>query len=293
VALRVRGVNRCTATFGCVRYCKVMVSITVKKLFILLFMGFFVGNAFAEARLDIKVSDTADSHSARVAEILVNRGEWVQSDQVVAVLTVEEKDLYVRSPDTGVVMKVLAAQGDSVSRGTALVQLKKVSTRRPDFELAWGLFSFMNVSVPSVGKRLGGKVKHNIEISEKEDGKWKNACTIRMSFVLNHSGFPIKSGKYPTVSGIRERQYIYRTDDMISHLRDLFGTPDIVINRVPNPNDFYGMKGILVVTGDGRGDARGHVTLWNGSECADTCHLAGDENNRTFKPLKATLWVLP
>ena len=267
---------------------------TMKKLIVLIFLGFLVGDVSAEARLDIKVPDTADAASAWVAESIAYRGEWVQSGQTVAVLSDGEEKLVVTSPHTGVVIKVLVAQGKPVSRGAALVQMKKVDVRRPDFQRAWGLFSYMKVGVSSVGKRLGGKVEQNIEMSETEQGKWKNACAIRMSFVLTHTGFPIKSGKYATVSGkIGGRQYIYRTDDIVSYLRELFGDPDIVVNRVPNPKDFDLMRGILVVMGDGRGDARGHVTLWNGSECADTCHLAGDENNRTFSPRSAALWVLP
>jgi len=282
-------------------------------------MGLLAGNAFAEeqpqpdatakppaeaaekrpvnsersALINIKVFDTADSPNAWVSEILTYRGEWVQADKVVAILTTGEKDIYVKSPDTGVVMKVSVTRGDSVSRGAVLVQLKKVNAPRPDFRSAWKYFSLVNAGVPAVGKRLGGKVKQNINISEEENGKWKNACTIRMSFVLNHTGFPIKSNKYSTVSAQIEGQYIYRVEEMISYLRDVFGEPDIVINRVPTPDDFSFMKGILLVTGDGRSDARGHITLWNGSTCSDTCHLAGDENNNTFKPIKAALWVLP
>jgi len=303
------------------------VGVTVKKLLILLFIGFFVGNAFAEEQLersadpktqveskdpdkaadkrpenngkntakpiDIKVSDTADSASAWVTEILVQRGEWVQSGNVVAILTAGEKEVYVISEDTGVVKKVLAARGDSVSRGASLIQLKKVNIKRPRFQLAWRLFSLMNVSVPSVGKRIGGKVKQNIDIPEIDDGKWTNACSVRISFVLNNTGFPIERGKYSTVSGVNGKLYIYRLDEMISYLRDIFGDPDIVVNSIPRPEDFSGMQGILVVTGDGRGDARGHATLWNGSTCSDICHLAGDENNVTFSPRKAVLWVLP
>jgi len=291
----------------------------VQKLLLFLFIGFFVGNVFAEEQPDatakpqdeavekrpaspekssaklisIKVSDIGDSSSAWVSELLTYRGEWVQAGKVVAVLSTKERDFYVQSPDTGVVMKVPVKQGDSVSRGAMLVQLKKMEGQRPRFNRAWKFFSLVNVSVPSVGKRLGGKVGDNIKIPEEDKGKWKNACTIRMSFVLNNTGFPVKSGKYATVSGQIEGLYIYRVEDMISYLQDTFGEPDIVVNRVPHPEDFSDMRGIMVVTGDGRGDARGHITLWNGSACADTCHLAGDPNNNTFKPIKAALWVLP
>jgi biotin carboxyl carrier protein len=286
----------------------------VKKFLILFFMGFFVGNTFAEPQnnpkseipnraddnkkivtklINIKAPDTADPGSKWTTEILVHRGAWVESDTVVAVLNDGEKDVYVKSPDTGVVTKILVAQGDSVSKGAALIQLKKVDIQRSNFRLAWNIFSLMNVNVNSVGKRIGGKVQENIDIPEKEQGKWTNACAVRMSLILNNTGFPIKQGKYPTVSGKMGGFYIYRLNDLISYLKDIFGEPDIVVNRIPTPDDFSLMKGILIVTGNGGGDASGHATLWNGSTCPDACRLAGDERNETFKPTKAVLWVLP
>jgi hypothetical protein len=264
----------------------------VKKLLILLSMGFFVCNAYAEI-INIAAPNMTDSVSKWVTEVLVRRGEWVQSDAVVAILNDGEKDVYVKSPNAGVVTKIPVAQGDSVSQGAALIQLKKMNIQRPDFRLAWNIFSLLNVNVNSVGKRIGGKVKENIDIPEKEQGKWTNACAIRMSLILNNTGFPIKQGKYPTVSGKMGGFYIYRLNDIVSYLKDIFGEPDIVINRIPTPNDLSWMKGILVVTGNGGGDANGHVTLWNGLMCSDACHLAGDEANINFKPLKASLWVLP
>jgi biotin carboxyl carrier protein len=318
--------NRCPDISGDVA------GMAVKKFLILFFMGFFVGNAFAEEQqglgdgyaardkeaahvpkppgeaaparpenperntakyIDIRVPDAAGTDKARVVEVLTSRGQWVQAGAEVAILAVGGREIPVTSPNTGVIIKAPVSQGDSVSRGATLVQLRKVDIQRPGFRLSWKLFSLVNVNVASVGKRIGGKVKQNIDIPEKEKGKWLNACTIRMSLILNHTGFPIKPGKYSTVSGETGGFYIYRVDEMISYLRDVFGEPDIVVNRVPYPNDFSSMKGILVVTGDGRDDAKGHVTLWDGSACADICHLAGDPKNVNFKPIKAALWVLP
>ncbi|HCC0827642.1 TPA: hypothetical protein M3111_004710, partial [Escherichia coli] len=52
-------------------------------------------------------------------------------------------------------------------------------------------------------------------------------------------------------------------------------------------------KGIIVVKGHGWSNARGHVTLWNGSVCSDQCHLLNDPDNGTFVPEVGILWVLP
>lgn len=54
---------------------------------------------------------------------------------------------------------------------------------RPNFSVAWSLFADVNVPVKAVGKKIGGKVEANIE-----SGVFKNACPIRMSYVLNRTG---------------------------------------------------------------------------------------------------------
>lgn len=41
--------------------------------------------------------------------------------------------------------------------------------------------------------------------------------------------------------------------------------------------DFKGLKGILVFSVTGWGDATGHVTLWNGSDCGDHCYFVHDQ----------------
>jgi len=242
--------------------------------------------------IDIKVPDTIEPASALVEEVFVDRGVWVQSGEELMTLIAGEKKINVVSPRTGVIMKVLAARGDSVSREAALIQLKGVNSERPSFYNAWRYFSQVKLNVSTVGKIFGGKVKQNIEISKKEDGKWTNACTIRMSYTLNRTGFPIQQGKYGAVSARDGMWYMYRVEDMLLYLRDVFGAPEIEINRAHVPDDFKGMKGILVVTGNGGRDSRGHITLWDGLKCADICYFPG-EGSGNFSPRKAALWVLP
>lgn len=78
---------------------------------------------------------------------------------------------------------------------------------------------------------------------------------------------------------------------MIEHLTQIMGKPDLVIN---NPTLVtLQVKGIIVVKGHGWSNARGHVTLWNGSVCSDQCHLLNDPDNGTFVPEVGILWVLP
>lgn len=158
---------------------------------------------------------------------------------------------------------------------------------RPNFMRAWIFFSEINVPVKEVGKKIGGHVQMNID-----SGVFQNACPIRMSYVLNKCGILVPAGKkYAVVSGKDRKQYMYRVNDMIRYLEEIFGKPDVTM-KSPKNSDFKGKKGIIVFLGSGWSNARGHVTLWNGAICSDACHFMGSDENGTFIPNAAHLWSL-
>lgn len=161
--------------------------------------------------------------------------------------------------------------------------------QRPAFNTAWSTFMAVRRPVKEVGKLIGGKVQQNIDMPV---GGFENACPIRMSYVLNKTGFPIpRSASYAMVSGADRMQYIYRVRDMMRYLEDTFGAPDKQVAS-PRPDHFKDMKGIVVIKGSGWGNASGHVTLWDGTLCADSCHLLGDPANGSFVPESGAIWVL-
>jgi len=145
----------------------------------------------------------------------------------------------------------------------------------------------VRLSVADVGKKIGGKVEWNVV-----HGYFTNACPIRMSYVLNSTGFPIVKVGDQTVSGGDHHQYFFRVNDLMGYLANHFGAADKTV-KAPTLTDFAGMKGILVIKGHGWKDAKGHVTLWDGTMCSDTCHLMYDPENGPFVPETASLWVLP
>ena len=157
---------------------------------------------------------------------------------------------------------------------------------RPFFGAAWAKFIEVNVPVADVGKKIGGKVEQNIA-----SGIFQNACPIRMSYVLNYTGVPIPRTGYAVVSGADSKWYMYRVNDMMSFLETAFGVADKTA-KSPKTTDFSGLKGLIVVKGSGWSNARGHVTLWNGTTCSDTCHLLADPDNGSFTPEVASLWSL-
>lgn len=138
-----------------------------------------------------------------------------------------------------------------------------------------------------VGKKIGGNVQKNVDANI-----FQNACPIRMSYVLNKTGFPITKGAgYQVVSGADHSLYLFRVNDMMDYLARQFGRPEKTAKN-PKPEDFAGLKGIIVVKGHGWSNARGHITLWDGTRCSDSCHLAHDPDNGHFVPESASLWIL-
>lgn len=162
-----------------------------------------------------------------------------------------------------------------------------MAKERPNFQKAWTAFKAVNIDVQAVGAKIGGKVKANID-----SGIFQNACPIRISYALNRSGFKIKpKEKYAVVSGSDGNWYLFRVVDAINFLSDKFGTPDVV-SKPPTMMEFSGKRGIMVTKGHGWSNATGHVTLWDGTICADTCHSAGDPSNGDFVPEVTYLWIL-
>lgn len=159
---------------------------------------------------------------------------------------------------------------------------------RPTFHAAWSAFMDINIPVDQVGRKIGGKVQQNIATRVFE-----NAYPIRISYVLNKSGTPIRRGVgYQVVSGADGSLYLHRVGETLEYLSRVLGKPDTTASS-PEADDFAGMRGILVVTGRGWANARGHVTLWDGRQCADACHLLHDPDNGPFTPETASIWTLP
>lgn len=160
---------------------------------------------------------------------------------------------------------------------------------RPKFREAWQAFETVNVPVKMVGDLIGDKVKLNID-----NGIFNNACPIRISYVLNQTGFKITKKQNIAMSSGRDGQWhLYRVVGAIEYLQSTFGQPEVIIKGAPSYADFKDKKGILAVKGTGWGDARGHITLWNGTKCSGSCHLSESPDNGTFVPEEAYLWELP
>lgn len=157
---------------------------------------------------------------------------------------------------------------------------------RPSFQSMWTEFAkiYGDGTVISVGEKIGGKVKENFDYGKVDPLRgWTNACAVRMSYSLNHSGVIIRKGPWNTVSGGDSRQYLFRVRDLMVFLEHQFGKPDM-IKKNPKPSDFSGMRGIIVFNVQGWSNATGHATLWDGSSCSDKCFFPNS--------IEASIWLL-
>lgn len=148
-------------------------------------------------------------------------------------------------------------------------------SERPKFGIALAKFRFIygDGDLASVGEKIGGKVKYNIDLGESDPLLgFTNGCAIRMSYVLNHVGIRIPYMEGKVSSGAHGKWYLFRVRDLISFLSYKFGDPDKVIAN-PNPSDLKNRKGLLIFDVDVWSDATGHVTLWDGIICSDSCYF--------------------
>lgn len=138
-------------------------------------------------------------------------------------------------------------------------------------------------TVPAVGRLIGGRVDYNINQLTPAQGQFQNACAIRMSYVLNNTGFKIPHHPGKTVSGAKGHWYFYKLKDLIVYLKSIFGRYDYEIH-MPTVNKLVTYKGIVIFEVDEWTDATGHATIWNGVDCSDKCYFS---NAR-----KALIWEL-
>ena len=115
-----------------------------------------------------------------------------------------------------------------------------------------------------------------------DGGFFKNACAIRMSYVLNQAGISIPQMSGKTVSGSDSSQYLYKVKDLVEFMRQRLGSPDFVFTN-PRLGDFGESKGFLIFEVSGWSDATGHATLWDGAACSDRCYFSQSQKAHMWK----------
>ncbi len=164
---------------------------------------------------------------------------------------------------------------------------------RPSFNTAWA--ASMRIydatdSAKKVADTIGGNVALNVKNPNPKE-RWDNTCAVRMSYILNQSGFPVPRIAGQTVTGGDNRQYFYRVRDLIAYLRTQWGAPEVVSYPPAGGGALADKKGIILFEVEGWNDAAGHATIWNGSGCYDHCYF--NEPDANYRTPRANFWSLP
>lgn len=152
---------------------------------------------------------------------------------------------------------------------------------RPNLQIMWE--NFLHEKPDGVWKEIGGMVAVNGNLP-LEQGRWTNACTVRLSHMFNKAGYLIDSGNGKTVSGENYDQYYYRVTDFEEYLYEEFGAPDVnVDDGSGNQYDLPAVPGIVLMDFPDS-SFTGHVTVWNGKETVDGVNIGG---------YRVLFWKLP
>jgi len=143
---------------------------------------------------------------------------------------------------------------------------------RPNIQLMWEHYLYPRPE--GIWSEIGGNVERNGTLPFDE-GRWINACTMRMSHMLNKAGHKIPDLEEKTVSGGNGDQYIFRLTDMEDYIVKTFGPPDInITDGTGNSWDLPDKPGIVMLDLPDSGYT-GHISIWNGAGTVDGANIGG------------------
>ncbi|MEP6342749.1 MAG: T6SS effector amidase Tae4 family protein [Maricaulaceae bacterium] len=153
---------------------------------------------------------------------------------------------------------------------------------RPNLQVMWE--NYLYDRPEGIWGEIGGYVEINGNLP-LDQGRWTNACTVRLSHMLNKAGHKIpRADDNKTVSGGNKDQYYYRVLDMETYLNETFGPAEINIDDgTANSFDLPPRPGIVLMDYPD-GSYTGHVTVWNGAGTVDGANIGG---------YRVLFWELP
>lgn len=146
---------------------------------------------------------------------------------------------------------------------------------RPNLQLMWE--NYLYDRPEGIWGEIGGYVEINGNLPH-DQGRWTNACSVRLSHMLNKAGHKIpRQEDNKSVSGGNKDQYIYRVSDLEDYLKSEFGDPDFTITDGTGTTwDIPVKPGILLMDFKIPGNSfSGHVTVWNGAGTVDNADVGG------------------
>ncbi len=150
-----------------------------------------------------------------------------------------------------------------------------VPNNRPNWEVLWQHFPKLKTP-KEVFDMVGGKVAINGNLP-KDQGRWENACVVRLNYSLHKAGIHPWPVRKKTVSGQNNEQYYYRVADFKQYIEKIWGPPDITLQNSINYREKIGSQPSLIIMDYNYNDggASGHVTLWDGLDTVDPADVGG------------------
>ncbi len=143
---------------------------------------------------------------------------------------------------------------------------------RPNLQLMWE--NYLYDRPDGIWGEIGGYVEINGNLP-LDQGRWTNACTVRLSHMLNKAGHKIPKDGAKTVSGGNKDQYYYRVKDLENYMMKAFGPPDLSItDGSADTWDIPPKPGVLIMDFPGS-TFSGHTTIWNGAGSVDNADIGG------------------
>lgn len=143
---------------------------------------------------------------------------------------------------------------------------------RPNLQVMWE--NYLYDRPEGIWGEVGGMVEVNGNLPF-DQGRWTNACTVRLSHMLNKAGHKIPKSGNKTVSGGNGDQYYYRLKDVETYLFNIYGAPDVaIIDGTANSFDLPDTPGIVLMDLPDN-SFTGHVTVWNGAGTVDGAEIGG------------------
>ena len=102
-----------------------------------------------------------------------------------------------------------------------------------------------------------------------------------------------KTTKGYKVTGEDNELYLLRVREMINFVENNLGKADVLIQPKNNEDvslQIQNKKGIVIFKVTGWGDATGHVTLWDGNDCGDSCYFIHTQS--TVRTTDVLFWEL-
>ena len=152
---------------------------------------------------------------------------------------------------------------------------------RPNLQVMWE--NYLYDRPEGIWSEIGGLVERNGNLPF-DQGRWTNACTVRLSHMLNKAGFKVPQIDAQTVSGANRDQYFFRLADMETYIIEVYGEPDVaILDGSGNSFDLPAKPGIVLLDLPDN-SFTGHITVWNGAGTVDGAEIGG---------YRVLFWELP